>query len=103
MGTFALISSILAILSSIGAITSKQLQKKDNRENVNALADTGGAAKGIGIASDISGLASTMLGFVDGFGSMARKPTSTALMNSNPIGNSAQKIIQGFKRGSIKL
>lgn len=97
MGITAIISGILAILSTIGGITSSQLQKKDDRENVNGLADSG-AAKGIGIASDISGLASQMLGFVDGFGSMGRMPSTDKLMNSNAIGQNADKILKGFTR-----
>lgn len=97
MGITAIISGILAILSTIGGITSSQLQKKDDRDNVNGLADSG-AAKGIGIASDVSGLASQMLGFVDGFGSMGRMPSTDKLMNSNPIGQNANKILKGFTR-----
>lgn len=97
MGITAIISGILAILSTIGGVTSSQLQKKDDRENVNGLADSG-ASKGIGIASDVSGLASQMLGFVDGFGSMGRMPSTDKLMNSNPIGQNANKILKGFTR-----
>lgn len=100
MGITAIISGILAILSTIGGITSSQLQKKDARDNVNGLADSG-AAKGVGIASDITGLASQMLGFIDGFGSMGRLPSTDKLMNSNPIGQNANKILQSFKRRDI--
>ena len=102
MGITAIISGILAILSTIGGITSSQLQKKDDRENVNGLADSG-AAKGVGIASDITGLASQMLGFIDGFGSMGRLPSVDKLMNGNPIGQNANKILQGFKRRDINI
>lgn len=80
MGIAAIISGILAVLSTIGGITSSQLQKKDDRQNVNGLADSG-ASKGISIASDITGLASQMLGFVDGFGSMASKPSTGKMFN----------------------
>lgn len=80
MGITAIISGILAILSTIGGITSSQLQKKDDRENVNGLADSG-ASKGVSIASDITGLASQMLGFVDGFGPMASKPSTGKMFN----------------------
>lgn len=97
MGITAIISGILAILSTIGGVTSSQLQKKDDRENVNGLADSG-ASKGVSIASDITGMASQMLSFVDGFGSMGRMPSTDKLMNSNPIGQNVNKILQGFKR-----
>lgn len=80
MGITAIISGILAILSTIGGITSSQLQKKDDRENVNGLADSG-AANGISIASDVTGMASKLLGFVDGFGSMASKPSTGKMFN----------------------
>lgn len=97
MGITAIISGILAILSTIGGVTSSQLQKKDNRENVNGLADSG-ASKGVSIASDITGMASQMLGFVDGFGSMGRIPSTDKIMNSNAIGQNADKILKGFTR-----
>lgn len=102
MGITAIISGILAVLSTIGGITSSQLQKKDDRENINGLADSG-AAKGVSIASDITGLASQMLGFVDGFGSMGRLPSVDKLMNSNSIGQNANKILQGFKRRDMNI
>lgn len=101
MGIAAIISGILALLSTIGGISSSQLQKKDDRENVNGLADSG-ASKGISIASDITGLASQMLGFVDGFGSMGRLPSPDKLMNSNSIGQNANKILQGFSRRDMR-
>lgn len=97
MGITAIISGILAILSTIGGVTSSQLQKKDERENVNGLADSG-ASKGVSIASDITGMASQMLGFVDGFGSMGRLPSTDKIMNSNAIGQNANKILKGFTR-----
>jgi hypothetical protein len=97
MGITAIISGILAILSTIGGVTSSQLQKKDNRENVNGLADSG-SSRGVSIASDITGMASQMLGFVDGFGSMGRLPSTDKIMNSNAIGQNANKILKGFTR-----
>lgn len=97
MGITAIISGILAILSTIGGVTSSQLRKKDNRENVNGLADSG-ASKGVSLASDITGMASQMLGFVDGFGSMGRIPSTDKIMNSNAIGQNADKILKGFTR-----
>lgn len=100
MGITAIISGILAILSTIGGITSSQLQKKDDRQNVNGLADSG-AANGISIASDVTGMASQLLGVIDGFGSMGRMPSVDKLMNSNSIGQNANKILQGFKRSGM--
>lgn len=97
MGITAIISGILAILSTIGGVTSSQLRKKDNRENVNGLADSG-ASKGVSLASDITGMASQMLGFVDGFGSMGRIPSTDKIMNSNAIGQNADIILKGFTR-----
>nr|DAG71899.1 MAG TPA: hypothetical protein [Microviridae sp.] len=97
MGITAIISGILAILSTIGGVTSSQLQKKDDRDNVNGLADSG-ASKGVSIASDITGMASQMLSFVDGFGSMGRLPSTDKIMNSNAIGQNADKILKGFTR-----
>ncbi len=101
MGITAIISGILAILSTIGGVTSSQLQKKDDRENVNGLADSG-ASNGISIASDVTGMASRLLGVVDGFGSMGRMPSTDKLMNSNAIGQNANKILKGFSRSGMR-
>lgn len=43
-------------------------------------------------------MASQMLGFVDGFGSMGRLPSTDKIMNSNAIGQNANKILKGFTR-----
>lgn len=63
MGTFSIISGILALLSSIGGITGKALSDKSSRENVNSMANVDDSSKGVGIASDITGIASQMLSF----------------------------------------
>ena len=66
MGTTAIISGILALLSTIGGMTGKALTNKNSRENVNAMATQDDSGKGVSIASDITGLASQMLSFADG-------------------------------------
>lgn len=63
MGTFSIISGILALLSTLGGITGKALSDKSSRENVNSMAIVDDSSKGVGIASDITGLASNMLSF----------------------------------------
>ncbi len=63
MGTFSIISGILALLSTLGGITGKALNDKSQRENVNSMANVDDSAKGVGIASDITGIASQMLSF----------------------------------------
>lgn len=63
MGTFSIISGILALLSTVGGITGKALNDKSSRENVNAMATVDDSSKGVGIASDITGIASNMLSF----------------------------------------
>lgn len=75
MGTFSIISGILALLSTLGGITGKALSDKSSRENVNSMATVDDSSKGVGIASDITGLASNMLSFA---GNM---PSSDRLFN----------------------
>lgn len=72
MGTFSIISGILALLSTVGGITGKALNDKSSRENVNAMATVDDSAKGIGIASDVTGIASQMLSFVNNLPSADR-------------------------------
>lgn len=75
MGTFSIISAILAMLSTVGGITGKALSDKSSRENVNSMATVDDPAKGVGIASDVTGLASQMLSFAGNL------PSSDRLFN----------------------
>lgn len=84
MGTFSIISGILALLSTVGGITGKALNDKSSRENVNAMATVDDSAKGIGIASDITGLASNMLSFAGNMPS-ADRLFNKALKNKGPF------------------
>jgi hypothetical protein len=63
MGTFAIISGILSLLSTIGGVTGKVLSDKSARENVNSQAVVNDSGKGIGLASDVTGMLSNMLSF----------------------------------------
>lgn len=77
MGTTAIISGVLALLSMIGGMTGKALSNKNARENVNAMAEQDDSGKGVSIASDVTGLASQMLSFADGL------PSSDRLFNKS--------------------
>lgn len=84
MGTFSIISGILALLSTLGGITGKALSNKSARENVNAMSTVDDSAKGVGIASDITGLASNMLSFAGNMPS-ADRLFNKALKNQGPF------------------
>lgn len=84
MGTFAIISGILALLSTIGGVTGKALSDKSARENVNAMATVDDSSKGVGIASDITGIASNMLSFAGNMPS-ADRLFNQALKNKGPF------------------
>lgn len=83
MGTAAiigLIGSILAVLSTAGGVTANKLQDKSNRENTNVMAgyNEDDTAKGVGIASDVTGYIGTAMSMLSSFGNFAG---STKLMN----------------------
>lgn len=84
MGTFSIISAVLALLSTVGGITGKALNDKSSRENVNAMATVDDSSKGVGIASDITGLASNMLSFAGNMPS-ADRLFNKALKNKGPF------------------
>lgn len=84
MGTFSIISAVLALLSTVGGITGKALSNKSARENVNAMATVDDSSKGVGIASDITGLASNMLSFAGNMPS-ADRLYNKALKNKGPF------------------
>lgn len=84
MGTFSIISGILALLSTVGGITGKALSDKSSRENVNSMATVDESAKGVGIASDVSGILSNMLSFVGNMPSSDRL-YNKALQNRGPF------------------
>lgn len=84
MGTFSIISGILALLSTVGAITGKALSDKSSRENVNAMATVDDSAKGVGIASDVTGIASQMLSFAGNMPS-ADRLFNQAMKNKGPF------------------
>ena len=84
MGTFSIISAVLALLSTVGGITGKALNNKSARENVNAMATVDDSSKGVGIASDITGLASNMLSFAGNMPS-ADRLFNKALKNKGPF------------------
>lgn len=84
MGTFSIISGILALLSTIGGVTGKALSNKSARENVNAMATVDDSSKGVGIASDVTGIASNMLSFAGNMPS-ADRLFNKALKNQGPF------------------
>ncbi len=84
MGTFSIISAVLALLSTVGGITGKALSNKSARENVNSMATVDDSSKGVGIASDITGLASNMLSFAGNMPS-ADRLFNKALKNKGPF------------------
>lgn len=63
MGTFSIIAGILSLLSTIGGVTGKVLSDKSSRENVNSEAVVNDSSKGVGLASDVTGVLSNMLSF----------------------------------------
>ena len=84
MGTFSIIAGILSLLSTVGGMTGTALQDKSNRENVNSMATVDDSAKGVGIASDVTGLASQMLSFAGNLPSSDRM-FNRALQNKGPF------------------
>ena len=74
MGTTAIISAILAVLSTVGGITAKQIKQSNDQQavNKNAMASPSedSTSQGIGIASDVTGIASQALGMLGGTGDM---------------------------------
>ena len=84
MGTFSIISAVLALLSTVGGITGKALSNKSARENVNAMATVDDSSKGVGIASDVTGLASNLLSFAGNLPS-ADRLYNKALKNKGPF------------------
>ncbi len=82
MGTTAIISAILAVLSTIGGITAKQVKQSNDQQAVNkngmASPSADSTEQGISIASDVTGLASQAFSFLGGTGDM---PSSDKIFN----------------------
>lgn len=74
MGTTAIISAILAVLSTIGGITAKQVKQSNDQQAVNkngmASPSEDSTVQGVNIASDVTGIASQALGMLGGLGNM---------------------------------
>ena len=102
MGTTAIISAILAVLSTIGGITAKQVKQSNDQQAVNkngmASPSEDSTVQGINIASDVTGLASQAMSMLGGTGDLRDAGT---IFNKNSSGYFGE-VNELIKRGGMK-